>query len=185
MMSESYERYSRQMLFAPIGRDGQHRLAQSRVLVVGVGALGTVIANHLVRAGVGYVRIVDRDYVEMSNLQRQMLFDEKDVAESLPKAVAAKQKLQSMNSAVTIDAHVSDVTTETIASLLDRIDLVLDGTDNFQTRFLLNDACYQKGIPFAYGGAVSSRGMSALFIPEKNAMLALLYPARRWARANL
>lgn len=162
---ENIDRYSRQVLFQPIGKEGQQKLATKKVLIVGMGALGTVLANHLVRAGVGHVRFADRDYVEKSNLQRQMLFDEDDVAESLPKAIAAQKRLQKINSDVTVEGIVTDVTLQNIDELMDSVDLVLDGTDNFQTRFLINDACYQKGIPFVYGGAVSSRGMSAIFIP--------------------
>lgn len=159
------ERYSRQILFQPIGEEGQKKLATKKVLIVGMGALGTVLANHLVRAGVGHVRFADRDYVEKSNLQRQMLFDEDDVVEALPKAVAAEKCLQKINSDVIVEGIVTDVTLQNIAELMDGVDLVLDGTDNFQTRFLINDACYKNGIPFVYGGAVSSRGMSAIFIP--------------------
>ncbi|WP_088102462.1 thiazole biosynthesis adenylyltransferase ThiF [Halalkalibacter urbisdiaboli] len=167
----SFERYSRQMLFSPIGEEGQEKLSKRKVLIVGIGALGTVIANHLVRAGVGYVRLIDRDYVEASNLQRQMLFDEQDVKQSTPKAVAAERKLRMINSDITIEGIVGDVTVENLDRLLEGVDLVLDGTDNFKTRFLLNDACFKKGIPFAYGGAVSARGMSALFIPGKTPCL--------------
>ncbi|WP_347549605.1 ThiF family adenylyltransferase [Pseudalkalibacillus hwajinpoensis] len=163
---DELKRYSRQMLFTPIGEDGQKKFNQSKALVVGMGALGTAIANHLVRAGFGYVRIVDRDYVEKSNLQRQMLFDEEDVAAALPKTVAAKKKLEKMNSSVTIDAITTDVNASNIMDLLEGIDFVMDGTDNFSTRFLLNDACFKKKIPFVYGGAVSSRGMTALFVPD-------------------
>ncbi|TWI57815.1 ThiF family adenylyltransferase [Halalkalibacter nanhaiisediminis] len=165
------ERYSRQMRFKPIGEAGQQNLGEKVVLIVGVGALGTVLANHLVRAGVGHIRIVDRDYVEMSNLQRQMLFDENDVKESLPKAVAAERKLKAINSDVIVEGIVADVTVDTLPELMTDVDLVFDGTDNFQTRFLLNDMCYKKGIPFAYGGAVSARGMTALFIPGKTPCL--------------
>ncbi|WP_100372446.1 ThiF family adenylyltransferase [Bacillus sp. FJAT-45037] len=171
MANHTYERYSRQMLFQPIGESGQQKLSEKTVLIVGVGALGTVLANHLVRAGVGRVRIVDRDYVEQSNLQRQMLFDEEDVIKHAPKAIAAKEKLEKINSDVTIEAFVSDVSVETIDPLIDGIDLILDGTDNFKTRFLLNDISYKHGIPFAYGGAVSARGMSALFIPGQTPCL--------------
>lgn len=170
----SWSRYSRQMLFAPIGEEGQKKLAEKKVLVVGVGALGTVLANHLVRAGVGFVRIVDRDYVEKSNLQRQMLFDEDDVLHSMPKAKAAERKLNKINSDVTVEAIVTDVTSDNIDSLVEGIDLVLDGTDNFQTRFLLNDICYKNNIPFVYGGAVASRGMSVIFIPGKTPCLRCL-----------
>ncbi|SFE70477.1 adenylyltransferase and sulfurtransferase [Paenibacillus algorifonticola] len=159
------ERYSRQMLFTPIGEAGQRKLSESAVLIIGMGALGTVLANHMVRAGVGLVRFVDRDYVERSNLQRQMLYDEEDVENGYPKAVAAEKKLRKINSDVKIEAIVADVTVQNIDALLMDIDLVLDGTDNFQTRFLLNDACFRSGIPFTYGGAVSSRGMSAILVP--------------------
>ncbi|MEK3885463.1 ThiF family adenylyltransferase [Paenibacillus sp. PL2-23] len=159
------ERYSRQMLFRPIGEEGQLKLQGSSVCIIGMGALGTVLANHMVRAGVGFVRMVDRDYVEASNLQRQLLYDEDDVRQGYPKVIAAQKKLNRINSDVRIDARVMDVTAHTIGPLLEDIDLVLDGTDNFQTRFLLNDACFQRGIPFIYGGAVSSRGMSAVLVP--------------------
>ncbi len=165
------ERYSRQMLFAPIGKNGQERLQQSSVLIVGMGALGTVVANHLVRAGVGKVKFADRDFVELSNLQRQMLYDEDDVELALPKAIAAERKLKKINREVEIEGLVIDVTAENINRLLEGIDLVIDGTDNFATRFLLNDAAFKKGIPFVYGGVVGSRGMSALFIPGKTACL--------------
>ncbi|WP_174613807.1 ThiF family adenylyltransferase [Virgibacillus ihumii] len=166
-----FNRYSRQMLFSPIKERGQQKLADSSVLVVGAGALGTVICNHLVRAGVGTIRLVDRDYVELSNLQRQMLFDEDDVRQALPKAIAAKRKLEKMNSDVTVEGTVGNVTNENIASYLHGIDMVMDGTDNFATRFLLNDACVKHNIPFSYGGVVSSRGMTALFIPGETPCL--------------
>lgn len=165
------ERYSRQILFPAIKEDGQYKLLESTVLVVGAGALGTVICNHLVRAGVGKIRIIDRDYVEMSNLQRQMLFDEKDVHDALPKAIAIKQKLEAINPTVQIEAIIGNATPENIHSLVDGTDVVMDGTDNMATRLLLNDICYKEGIPYAYGGVVSSRGMSAFFIPEKTPCL--------------
>lgn len=170
-MMTDYTRYSRQMLFSPIGKEGQQKLNNSRVLIVGMGALGTALANHFVRAGIGLVRFVDRDYVEKSNLQRQMLFDEDDVREALPKAIAAKNKLEKINSDIAIDAIVADASVNNIDSLMAEVDIVVDGTDNFQTRFLLNDACYKKGIPFVYGGAVSSRGMSAIFVPNETPCL--------------
>lgn len=160
------ERYSRQMLFAPIQESGQNKISNSSVLVVGAGALGTVISNHLVRAGIGKLRLVDRDYVELSNIQRQMLFDEDDVLEALPKAIAAKNKLQKVNSDVVIEGIIDNVTYENIDKLTDGVDVVLDGTDNFATRYLINDICYKKNIPFSYGGVVGSRGMSAFFIPS-------------------
>lgn len=159
------DRYSRQRLFSPIGDRGQKQLSESSVLIVGAGALGTTLANHMVRSGVGHVRIVDRDYIEMSNLQRQMLYTEKDVNEALPKAVAAQRHLECINSDVRIEGIVSDLNKNNVHSLLEGTDLVLDGTDNFSTRFLLNDACFQHSVPLVYGGAVRSRGMMALFIP--------------------
>lgn len=168
---DDFRRYSRQMLFSPIGEEGQKKFSQSRALVVGMGALGTAIANHLVRAGFGHIRIVDRDYVEKSNLQRQMLFDEEDVAAALPKTVAAKSKLEKMNSAVEIEAITADVNAHNITEFIDSMDFVMDGTDNFSTRFLLNDACFKNKIPFVYGGAVSSRGMTALFVPDETPCL--------------
>ncbi|WP_273850765.1 ThiF family adenylyltransferase [Guptibacillus spartinae] len=166
-----FKRYSRQMLFTPIGEEGQKNFSQSRALIVGMGALGTAIANHLVRAGFGYIRIVDRDYVEQSNLQRQMLFDEEDVASALPKTIAAKKKLEKMNSSVEIEAMVVDVNASNVSKLIEDVDFVMDGTDNFSTRFLLNDACFKYNIPFVYGGAVSSRGMTALFVPGETPCL--------------
>lgn len=175
-MKEEQDRFSRQRLFAPIGEAGQQRLAAGSVLIVGMGALGTALANHIVRAGIGHVRIVDRDFVEWSNLQRQMLYDEEDARQSLPKAIAARAKLERIHSACRIEALVSDVTPANIASLMEGVDLVLDGTDNFQTRYLLNDACFEAGIPFIYGGAVSSRGMSAAFVPGETCCLRCLLP---------
>ncbi|HEU5140521.1 MAG TPA: ThiF family adenylyltransferase [Bacillales bacterium] len=170
-MSGQWDRYSRQMLFSPIGEAGQRKLFGKRVLIVGVGALGTVIANHLVRGGVGHVRLADRDYVEKSNLQRQLLFDEEDVSKALPKAIAAERKLRRINSDVQVEGHTIDVTKATIETLLDGVDLVVDGTDNFSTRFLLNDICFKNNVPFVYGGAVASRGMTAMFVPGKTPCL--------------
>ncbi|HEX7064629.1 MAG TPA: ThiF family adenylyltransferase [Bacillales bacterium] len=170
-MSGRWDRYSRQMLFSPIGEAGQRKLSEKKVLIVGVGALGTVIANHLVRGGVGQVLLVDRDYVEKSNLQRQLLFDEEDVKMALPKAVAAERKLRRINSDVHVEGKTVDVTKATIELLLDDVDLVVDGTDNFTTRFLLNDVCFKKGVPFVYGGAVASRGMTAMFVPGETPCL--------------
>ncbi|TFJ93667.1 ThiF family adenylyltransferase [Lentibacillus salicampi] len=164
-------RYSRQMLFEPIKEDGQRHLSDSTALVVGAGALGTVISNQLVRAGIGKLRMIDRDYVEMSNLQRQMLFDEEDVQHVLPKAVAAKNKLEKMNSQVTIEPIVGNASVESIDDLIKDAHVVLDGTDNFSTRYLLNDACFKYQIPFSYGGVVSSRGMTAFFMPGKTPCL--------------
>ncbi|TLS36315.1 ThiF family adenylyltransferase [Pseudalkalibacillus caeni] len=170
-MVNDFQRYSRQMLFKPIGKTGQEKLGRATVLIVGMGALGTVLASQLVRAGIGHVRFADRDYVEKSNLQRQMLFDEEDVKKALPKAVAAKEKLSKMNSEIEIEGIVCDVSTDNIEELLQDVDIVVDGTDNFGTRFLINDACFKHNIPYVYGGAVSSRGMTALFIPGQTPCL--------------
>jgi molybdopterin/thiamine biosynthesis adenylyltransferase len=175
-MKARQDRFSRQKLFAPIGPQGQQKLAEAQVLIVGLGALGTVLASHMVRSGVGAVRLADRDYVEWSNLQRQMLYDEEDASLALPKAIAAKQKLSRIHSDCRIDAIVTDVTVHTIDELLEGVQVVLDGTDNFHTRYLLNDACFQRGIPFIYGGAVSSRGMSAPFVPGETCCLRCLLP---------
>ncbi|MEX1029236.1 MAG: ThiF family adenylyltransferase [Paenibacillaceae bacterium] len=174
MSEQQFERYSRQMLFPPIGPEGQNRISNARILIVGMGALGTVLANHMVRAGVGLLRMVDRDYVETTNLQRQMLYDEDDVEQALPKVVAAKRKLAKVNSKVLIEAEVIDVTALNVEALLEGIDIVLDGTDNFQTRMIVNDACFKSGVPFVYGGAVSSRGMTAIFIPGQTSCLRCL-----------
>ncbi|WP_404453016.1 ThiF family adenylyltransferase [Virgibacillus necropolis] len=169
-------RYSRQLLFHPIQQAGQDKLQNSSVLVVGVGALGTVICNHLVRAGIGKIRIIDRDYVELSNLQRQMLFDEEDVKKASPKAIAAKNKLEKINGTVEIEAIVGNVTADNVEELMNGIDVVLDGTDNLSTRYILNDGCFKHQIPFSYGGVVSSRGMNAFFLPEKTPCLRCLIP---------
>ncbi len=174
MSEQSFDRYSRQILFPPIGPEGQVSISKAHILIVGMGALGTVLANHMVRSGIGLLRMVDRDYVETSNLQRQMLYDEDDVEKAYPKVIAAERKLSRINSDVHIEAEVMDVTAYNVETLLEGIDLVLDGTDNFQTRLLLNDACFKKGIPMIYGGAVSSRGMTAIFIPGQTSCLRCL-----------
>ncbi|WP_090575701.1 ThiF family adenylyltransferase [Paenibacillus sp. OV219] len=162
------------MLFPPIGISGQQKIAVATIVVVGMGALGTVIANHMARAGVGKLRIIDRDYVERSNLQRQMLYDEEDVQQVRPKVIAAERKLSRINSDITIEPIVSHVTADNAEALITGADLVLDGTDNFQTRLLLNDVCFKLGIPFIYGGAVSSHGMTAVFIPGQTSCLRCL-----------
>lgn len=169
-------RYSRQILFAPIGRSGQEKLLQSRVAIVGMGALGTVLSNHMVRAGVGFVRLIDRDFVEPSNLQRQMLYDESDAAEHLPKAIAAHAKLSKINSEVTIEPIVADLTAYNAEELLTDVDLVLDATDNFQVRYLVNDVCVKHGIPWVYGGAVSATGTFTAIRPGVTPCLRCLFP---------
>ncbi|TCS84537.1 ThiF family adenylyltransferase [Tepidibacillus fermentans] len=175
-MDQSELRYSRQHLFPFIGKKGQEKLKNSRIAIVGMGALGTALANHMVRSGVGYVRIMDRDFVEYSNLQRQMLYDEKDAKQGLPKAIAAKEKLNAINSDVIVDAHVTDLTWKNAEKLLSDVDLILDGTDNFDVRYLVNDVAVKYGIPWIYGGAVSSRGMTFTIIPEKTPCFRCLFP---------
>jgi molybdopterin-synthase adenylyltransferase len=159
------DRYSRQIRFAPIGEEGQARLASSRVLIVGLGALGTVTADQIVRAGVGFVRLIDRDFVELSNLQRQSLFDEDDIRNALPKAVAAEAKLKRINSSVHIEAKVDDVNPSNIEDLLSDVDLVLDALDNFETRFVINDACAKHRKPWIYTAAVGSYGLVMPVLP--------------------
>lgn len=168
------ERYSRQMRFAPIGPDGQRRLLGASVLIVGAGALGASLAQHMARAGVGRIRIVDRDFVEPSNLQRQTLFDEEDARLALPKAAAAAAKLRRINSGIVIEEHIADVTAENAAALADGVQLVLDGTDNAATRLLMSDVCFARGIPFVYGGVLGASGMSAVLVPGETACLRCL-----------
>jgi adenylyltransferase/sulfurtransferase len=167
----SLERYTRQMIFAPLGEEGQRQLAQSRVFICGCGALGSVLANTLVRAGVGHVRIADRDFLEWNNLQRQVLYDEADVTAGLPKAIAARNKLQSINSQVEIEAIVADVDYRNLPGLLKNVQLVVDGTDNFETRFLLNDAAIFYGIPWVYGGCIGAEGQTMTIIPNETPCL--------------
>ncbi|UTR14304.1 ThiF family adenylyltransferase [Salipaludibacillus sp. LMS25] len=159
-------RYSRQVFFEPIGEQGQDKLKDRHVLCVGLGALGSINAENLVRSGVGELTIVDRDYVEISNLQRQSLYDEKDVANRLPKAIAAKQRLELINSEVTINAHVSDVGVEELKELIVGVDLIIDSCDNFDTRFIINDTAIKYNIPWIYGACVGSYGLSFTFIPD-------------------
>ena len=170
------ERYSRQILFPAIGQEGQRKLAASRIVIVGCGATGSVLSSLLVRAGVGYVRIVDRDYIEPSNLQRQVLFDERDAAESLPKAIAASRKLQQINSSVTVEPHVEDLTPDNCEELLEATDLILDGTDNFETRYLLNDYAVRERRPWIYTAAVGSYGVTMNVVPDETACLACVFP---------
>jgi molybdopterin/thiamine biosynthesis adenylyltransferase len=171
----SEERYSRQILFSGIGQAGQQKLRQARVAIVGMGALGTVLANHMVRAGVGYVRLIDRDFVEWSNLQRQMLYDEQDARSSIAKAEAAAAKLRQINSTVELDVHVVDVNPTNAEALLMGVDLLLDGSDNFTIRFLLNDVAMKHRIPWIYGGAVHSRGTVMAIRPGVTPCLRCLF----------
>lgn len=170
------ERYARQIILPEVGKDSQERLAAGRVAVVGCGALGTVVCNHLVRAGVGFVRIIDRDIVELNNLQRQILFDEGDVAQGLPKAVAAARKLSRVNGQVTVEACVADVNPRNVEEMIRDVDLVLDGTDNFETRFLLNDACIKHRVPWIYAGVISTYGMTMTILPNATPCLRCLMP---------
>ena len=171
------DRYSRQMRFPGIGKAGQEKLLASRVTLCGCGALGTVLANVLVRAGVGFVRIVDRDFVEPSNLQRQVLFDESDVANNLPKAEAAATKLRQINSSVAVEAVVADIDRTNIEDLCKDADIVLDGSDNFEVRYLINDVCVKHHKPWVYGGAVGSQGMSMTIIPGETPCLRCVFEA--------
>jgi adenylyltransferase/sulfurtransferase len=168
------ERYSRQIRFGPIGEAGQLQLLKSRVLLVGLGALGTVTADQLVRSGVGFLRMIDRDFVEISNLQRQSLFDEGDVRDNLPKAVAAAAKLRRVNSSVEIDPRVDDVNPSNIEDYLDGVDLVLDALDNFETRFVVNDACAKNNKPWIYTAAVGSYGLVMPVLPGRTPCLRCL-----------
>jgi molybdopterin-synthase adenylyltransferase len=164
------------MRFAGIGAQGQRKLLESCALVVGCGALGSVIANTLARAGVGKLRIVDRDFLELNNLQRQVLYDEADVEAGLPKAIAAKNRLEKINSTIEIEAVVADVDHTNILRLLDGVDCLIDGTDNFGTRFLLNDAAVKLGLPWIYGGCLGAEGQSLTIIPGDTPCLRCLMP---------
>src|SRR5918992_391278 len=160
------ERYSRQILFGGIGEEGQRRLRESRALVVGCGALGSAQVEMLARAGVGSLRVVDRDFVEESNLQRQTMFTERDARERTPKAVAAARRVAEVNSEVACEAEVADVNNSNVERLVEGCDVVLDGTDNFATRFLLNDACVKHGVNWVYGAAVGSYGVTMTIRPR-------------------
>ena len=174
-MSEAQpSRYDRQARYAPLGETGQQRLAESKALVCGCGALGSVVAETLVRAGVGFVRIVDRDFLELNNLQRQVLFDEEDVADGLPKAIAAAAKLRRINSEIDIEPVVADVTFRNIAELAGDVDVIVDGTDNFAVRFLLNDFAVKHGKPWVYGGCSGAEGQTMTILPGDSACLACL-----------
>jgi adenylyltransferase/sulfurtransferase len=159
-MDKQLARYARQIIYPGIGEAGQAALLAARVTVIGVGATGSVLANHLARAGVGHLRLVDRDFVELNNLQRQLLYDEDDIAAMLPKAVAAAAKLRRINSEIAIEEIVADVGPANIAGLIADADVVLDGTDNFATRYLINDACVKLGKPWVYCGVLATYGMT-------------------------
>ena len=170
------DRYSRQVLFRGIGLEGQRKLASARVAIVGCGATGSALAGLLARAGVGTLRIIDRDYVEPSNLQRQFLFDEKDASESLPKAIAAARKIAAFNSAILVESKVDDLIPANIQVLLEGMNLILDGTDNFETRYLINDYAVDRSLPWIYSAAVASYAVTLNVLPAETACLACMFP---------
>jgi molybdopterin-synthase adenylyltransferase len=169
------DRYSRQILFNGIGEAGQQKLLAARVLIVGCGALGSAHAEALCRAGVGHLRIVDRDFVEPSNLQRQTMFTESDAEKRLPKAVAAANHLREINSEIHVEPHVTDVNHSNIEQLIDDCDVVLDGTDNFSTRYLINDACVKHRTNWVYGAAVGSYGVTMTVRPHQTPCLRCVF----------
>jgi adenylyltransferase/sulfurtransferase len=175
-MDKELERYSRQVLFPGVGEEGQRRLRAAKVLLVGCGALGSNIANTMTRAGVGRLTVVDRDFLELNNLQRQVMFDEEDVARSLPKAVAAAEKLRRINSQVEVVPLVADVNPGNIEQMVREADVVLDGTDNFETRYLINDACVELGKPWVYGGVLASYGVTMTIVPHETPCLRCIFP---------
>jgi molybdopterin-synthase adenylyltransferase len=170
------ERYSRQILFRGIGEEGQQKLATAKVAVVGCGATGSALSSLLARAGVGTLRIIDRDYVEPSNLQRQSLFDEADATESLPKAIAAARKIRAFNSQIVVEPKVDDLIPSNVENLLDGLNLILDGTDNFETRYLLNDYAVDRAVPWIYCAAVGSYAVTLNILPAETACLACIFP---------
>jgi molybdopterin-synthase adenylyltransferase len=174
MDSRQKDRYSRQILFAPIGEAGQQRLLDSNAVLIGCGATGTAVANQLIRAGLGALRIIDRDFVEPSNLQRQTLFEESDAQENLPKSIAAEKRLRAINHAAQIDPVVADLTPKNARELLSNFPLILDGTDNFETRLLINDAAIALNTPWIYAAAVASSAVTMTIIPGETACLACL-----------
>src|SRR5436309_2718007 len=176
-MDVSLDRYSRQMRFHGVGEPGQRRLLQARVTLCGCGALGTVLANALVRAGVGHLRLIDRDFIETNNLQRQVLFDEHDVAENLPKAEAAARKLGAINSAVHVEPVVTDIDRTNILELVQDADLILGGTDNFEIRYLINDVAVKLNKPWVYGGCIGSHGQTMTILPGETPCLRCVFEA--------
>lgn len=175
-MTASSDRYARQIRLPEIGEVGQQKLSQSSVLVVGCGALGSTLANTLVRAGIGSLRIVDRDVLELNNLQRQVLFDEDDVAAGLPKAAAAVSKLRKINSSVEIEGLVQDLTPRNVETLMADVSLVLDATDNFESRYVINDAAVKHGKPWIYGGVIGMTGMTMNVFPGEGPCLRCVFP---------
>jgi len=169
------DRYSRQILFSGIGNEGQQRLSASRAVIIGCGALGSAQGESLSRAGVGRLRIIDRDFVEFSNLQRQTMFTERDAAERMPKAIAAANHIREINSAITIESEIADVNHSNIERLIEDCDVVLDGTDNFATRYLINDACVKHGTNWIYGAAVGSYGVTMTIRPRQTPCLRCVF----------
>src|SRR6266851_1047123 len=176
-MDSSLDRYSRQMRFYGMGEAGQRKLLASHVTLCGCGALGTVLANALVRGGVGHLRLIDRDFIETNNLQRQVLFDEHDVAENLPKAEAAARKLSAINSTVHVEPIVTDIDHTNVVELVKDSDLILDGTDNFEIRYLINDAAVKLGKPWVYGGCIGSHGQTMTILPGETPCLRCVFEA--------
>ncbi len=170
------DRYSRQILFAGIGPEGQERLAKSRVVIIGCGALGTAQAEALARAGVGHLRLIDRDFIESSNLQRQTMFTERDAAEQLPKAVACASHLREINSQIMVEPEVADVNHSNVERLIAKCDIVIDGTDNFSTRYLINEACVKHEVNWIYGAAVGSYGVTMTVLPGLTPCLRCVFP---------
>jgi molybdopterin-synthase adenylyltransferase len=174
--AKSNQRYARQRIIPAIGDGGQKRLAAGRVAILGIGALGTHVADSLVRAGVDFTRLVDRDVPELSNLQRQVLFDTSDVEEGVPKAVAATRRLEHVNPDVTVESVVADINSTNVEDLIRDVDLVIDGSDNFELRYLLNDAAVKHGKPWIYGGVIGTHGMTMTVRPGKTACLRCVFP---------
>lgn len=170
------DRYSRQIIFNPLGKKGQKKLTSSRVAIIGMGGLGSVIAQSLARAGVGFIRIVDMDFLDISNLQRQLLYDENDLGKKISKALIAKQKLTAINSKIEIEAISQRFDILNTESIIKDIDIVLDGTDNFETRLLINKSCVRQNIPWVYGSVAASYGMVYNIFPGKTACLRCIYP---------
>ena len=174
--STNNERYSRQILFSGIGKEGQERLLNSRVVIIGCGALGSAQVEALARAGVGNLRIIDRDFVEFSNLQRQTMFTESDARERLPKAIACANRIREINSDIVVEPEVADVNHSNIESLISDVDVVIDGTDNFATRYLINDACVKHAVNWVYGAAVGSYGVTMTIRPHETPCLRCIFP---------
>ncbi len=169
-------RYIRQTIFAPIGKSGQEKISNASVVLVGCGALGSAAADQLARAGVGRLRLIDRDFVEIHNLQRQSLYTEADVADRTPKAIAAAQRLATVNSGIIVEPVIDDLDASNIARLLGGFDLIIDGTDNFETRYLLNDFAVANGLPWVYGGVIGGYGMTMTIRPGITACLRCVFP---------